>query len=138
MSSRHEEDPDRFRALLSIWKGAYVCGVRSYVGIRSAEASHLLYGRVLSETSRSGIDETRFKFETEHVFAGRLVTTVGPHDVDAIIAKASMGETDGLDNTLFYHPFISEGSRLPSLLIRDDAKHALLTTAGEARSSTGS
>ena len=77
------------------------------------------------------------------------MTTVGPHDVDAIIAKASMGETDGLDNTVplpfdasrpfstffspVYHPFISEGPRLPSLLIRGDAKHALLTTAGEAR-----
>jgi hypothetical protein len=149
MSRPHEEDSDRCSALLSTWKGAYVCAVRSYVGVKTAEGSRLLYGRVLLEPGRSGIDETRFKCETEHVFAGRFVTAVGPHDRDAINAGARAGHIDGLDGTLsltieasrpfsnffspVYHPFVSDGPRLPSLLVRGGAKHALLTTAGEAR-----
>ncbi len=148
MSSPYERDFDSFGALLCAWKGAYVCEVHSYVGVKTAEGTRLLYGRVLLEPSLTGINETPFIFATEHIVAGRFVKSVAG-DVTDLIGKAKAGEMDGLDDVVslaaetsgslsayfapIYHPFISDGPRLPSLLIRGMAKHNLLATSGDSR-----
>lgn len=148
MSSPYQRDFDGFSTLLSAWKGAYVCAVHSYVGVKTAEGSRLLYGRVLLEPSLTGINETPFRFATEHIVAGRFVKAAAI-DIAALIVKAKAGEMDGLDDVVslaaetsgsfstyfapIYHPFISDGPRLPSLLIRGIAKHNLLVTSGDSR-----
>ena len=148
MSNPDERDFDSFGALLSAWKGAYVCAVHSYVGVKTAKGTRLLYGRVLLEPSLAGINETPFIFATEHIVAGRFVKSVAV-DVTDLLGKAKAGEMDGLDDVVslaaetsgsfsayfapIYHPFISDGPRLPSLLIRGMAKHNLLVTSGDSR-----
>ena len=148
MSSQQEQDFSKFEALLEQWNGAYQCAVSSYVGLKGAQGSRLLFGRVLLEPSRTGISDTTFNFETEHVIAARFVTGAGPSEVASFLAKAKNGEipcvggaTLALErnadlSTYFapiHHPFISEGPRLPSLLIRGMSKHNLLTTTGDPR-----
>lgn len=149
MSSPHERDFGDFDSLLSKWKGAYVCAVYSYVGVKTAEGPHLLYGRILLEPSRSGIDETLFTFETEHVVAGRFVRSTTTEDLVVLIEKAGVGKMDRFEgivslaaeagrpfSTYFapiYHPFVSDGPRLPSLRVHGIAKHNLLVTGGDAR-----
>ena len=148
MSNPYERDFDSFGTLLSAWKGAYVCAVHSYVGVKTAEGTRLLYGRVLLEPSLAGINETPFVFATEHIVAGRFVKSVAV-DVTDLIGKAKAGKMDGRDDVVslaaetsgsfsayfapIYHPFISDGPRLPSLLIRGMAKHNLLVTSGDSR-----
>ena len=108
----------------------------------------MLYGRVLLEPSLTGINETPFRFATEHIVAGRFLKAAAV-DIAALIVKAKAGEMDGLDGVVslaaetsgpfsayfapIYHPFISDGPRLPSLLIRGMAKHNLLVTSGDSR-----
>lgn len=148
MSSQQEQDFSKFEALLEQWNGAYQCAVSSYVGLKGAQGSRLLFGRVLLEPSRTGISDTTFNFETEHVIAARFVTGAGPSEVASFLAKAKNGEIPRVGgvplalernadlSTYFapiHHPFISEGPRLPSLLIRGMSKHNLLTTAGDPR-----
>jgi len=149
MSDSQERDSDDFTALLSTWKGAYLCAVRSYVALKTAAGSRLLYGRILLEPSQSGVDETPFKFESEHVVAGRFVAATGPADPVGIIANARAGKMDVVDGILslaaeapgslsthfasIYPPSISDGPRLPRLVVHGGAKHRLLATAGEAK-----
>lgn len=149
MNSQQEQDLSSFEALLALWKGAYQCAVVSYVGVKTAQGKRLLFGRILLELSRMGLGDTPFKFETDHVIAARFVAGATASDVASFLAKAKAGEiscVDGATNielerdgnlsTYFapiYHPFISEGPRLPSLLIRGISKHNLLVKATDSR-----
>lgn len=149
MNNHYAKEFDDFETLLSKWKGAYVCAVHSYVGLQTKEGPRLLYGRVLLEPSCVGISQTSFNFQTQHVFAGRLVKMIGADDVVQIIAKAKAGQMESLDKALaldtepasgfsaycaaIYHPFISEGPRLPSLLVQGKSKHNLMMVANDAR-----
>ncbi len=99
MSSPYQREFDGFGTLLSAWKGAYVCAVHSYVGVKTTEGSRLLYGRVLLEPSLIGINESPFRFATEHIVAGRFVKTAAV-DIAALIVKAKAGEMDGLDDVV--------------------------------------
>ena len=70
MSNSYEQAFQGFEAFLSKWKVAYVCSVHSYVVVKAPEGLRLLFGRILLEPTRDGVNETSFKFETEHIIAG--------------------------------------------------------------------
>lgn len=145
MNSPNEQDSNSFRALVSAWEDAYVCAVYAYVAVKIPNEPRLLYGRIVSEPTRSGVSATPLKYETEHIVAGRFVNAIGGSDLDTIVTNAKVGtmeagggtislasETSGNVSTYFapiYHPFISDGPRIPSLLVRGLAKHGLLGMA---------
>lgn len=149
MSSSYEQAFQDFKVLLSKWESAYVCSVHSYVALKGQEGGGLLFGRVLLEPTREGITETPFQFETEHIIAGRFVKVATPESIVGLISKAKSGQMDtgkgiaslatnssGSVSAYFasiYHPLISDGPRLPSLLVRGTAKHDVLISAGDAR-----
>lgn len=149
MSSSYDQAFQDFKVLLSKWESAYVCSVHSYVALKGQEGGRLLFGRVLLEPTREGITETPFQFETEHIIAGRFVKVATPESIVGLIAKAKSGQMDtgkgiaslatnssGSVSAYFasiYHPLISDGPRLPSLLVRGTAKHDVLILAGDAR-----
>ena len=146
MNSLNEQDANSFRALVSGWKDAYVCTVCAYVGVKTPNEHRLLYGRIVLEPTRSGVNETALKYETEHIVAARFVNAIGGDDLDTIVTNVKIGrmegagggaislasETSGNVSTHFapiYHPFISDGPRTPSLLVRGRAKHGLFGMA---------
>lgn len=149
MTNLEERNFADFEALISVWKGAYQCAVYSYVALKTAEGPRILFARVLLEPSRTGISDSPFKFETTHLMAGRVVTGISASDVAAIIEHAKAGEAIGAEGLLslasdqngrlstyfapIYHPFISDGPRLPSLLVRGISKHNLLVMSGDTR-----
>lgn len=149
MSDTYEQYVRDFDSLISKWRDAYVCAVHSYVGVKTSEGWRLLFGQILLEPSRGGISEKSFKFETEHITAGRFLRAVAKDYIDSVLTKAKAGQMDGVDNVIslvaeregsfstyfapIYHPSISEGPRLPSLLIRGVSKHNLLAPVGDSR-----
>lgn len=149
MSNSYEQAFQDFKALLSKWEGAYVCSVHSYVALKRQEGGRLLFGRVLLEPTREGINETPFQFESEHIIAGRFVKVATPEATSVLIEKATVGQMDtgegiaslatDTSNPIrayfapIYHPLISEGPRLPSLTVHGTAKHNILVTAGDSR-----
>jgi hypothetical protein len=149
MSNSYERAFAGFESLLSRWKGAYICSIHSYVAVKSPEGSRLLFGRILLEPTRDGVNETPVQFETEHIVAGRFVkATTSDSLVEFLVsAKAGRMDTDGGPISLvtessesisayfapIYHPLISDGPRLPSLLVHGTAKHNLLASLGDNR-----
>jgi hypothetical protein len=149
MSCEQNQDYCKFETLIQPWASAYQCAVISYVGLKATEGSRLLFGRVLLEPSRGGINVSPFKFETEHVIAARFIGDASPSDVGSFLLKAKNGEITCIDNsgnlvleideTLLthfapiHHPFISEGPRLPSLLIHGIPKQNLIAKATDSR-----
>lgn len=149
MSSQQEQDFSKFEALIRPWAGAHKCAVISYVGLKTAEGTRLLFGRVLLEPTRTGISDVSFRFETEHVIAARSVVSAETSTLGSFLTSAKNGEIpyihgngklplerEGQLSTYFapiYHPFISEGPRLPSLMVRGISKHNLIVRATDAR-----
>lgn len=149
MSNSHEQAFAGFESLLSRWTGAYICSIHSYVAVKSSEGSRLLFGRILLEPTRDGVNETPVQFETEHIVAGRFVKAVTPDSLAKFLVSAKAGrmdtdrgpislvtESSGSTSAYFapiYHPLISDGPRLPSLLVHGTAKHNLLTSSGDSR-----
>jgi len=145
MNSPNEQDSNNFRALVSAWEDAYVCAVYAYVAVKTPNEPRLLYGRIVLEPTTSGVSGTPLKYETEHIVGARFVKAFGGSDLDAIVTNAKVGtleaggstislasETSGNVSTYFapiYHPFISHGPRIPTLLVRGLAKHGLLGMA---------
>jgi hypothetical protein len=98
------------------------------------------------DPTTGGTTEPRRRFETEHVIATQWVTGAAGSDFDAIIERARVGELMATDGVLslaidqnarlstnfspIYHPLISEGPRLPSLLIRGAQRHGLFMEVG--------
>lgn len=109
----------------------------------------LLFGRVLLEPDRSNVRKTVFRFETEHVIAARFVSGATPTNIKSFLAKARNGEiltVDGATNlsvqsdgnlsvffSPIYHPFVSEGPRLPSLRVSGTSKHNLIVSVFDFR-----
>jgi len=130
-----------FEALLSLWKDAYPCAIISFVGLKTSEGPRLLFGRVVFEPSRFGINETEFKFKTEHVIAERSVVNASWPSIQALLAKVKSGGISGINKTeilelerdmphsVYFdpiqHPLITEGPRLPTLRISASQKHNL-------------
>ena len=149
MSFPYDQAFAGFEALLSAWRGAHICSVHSYVAVKGPEGNRLLFGRILLEPTRDGVNDTPFQFETEHINAGRFVKVATPESIAGFIAKAKAGQMDtdkgfvslatdssGSISGYFapiYHPLISDGPRLPSLIVHGIAKHNVLVTAGDSR-----
>lgn len=149
LNDQQEQEFSNFENLLTLWKDAYQCAVISYVGIKTAQGPRLLFGRIMLEPSRMGITDTKFKFETEHVIAARSVTNATWSDVASFLARAKTGGIPSIDSTAIlecgkgrnlsvyfapiHHPLITEGQRLPCLLIRGISKHDLLIQATDSR-----
>lgn len=149
MNSQQEQYFSNFESLLSLWVEAYQCAVISYVGLKTAHGPRLLFGRALLEPSRTGVNDTAFRFETEHLIAARFVSSATPTDIKSFLAKARIGEiltidgatslsiqNDGSLSTDFspiHHPFVSEGPRLPSLRVSGISKHNLIVSVADSR-----
>lgn len=149
MNSQQEKYFSDFESLLSLCAGAYQCATISYVGLKTAQGPRLLFGRVLLEPTRTGVSETPFRFETEHLIAARFVSGATPSDIKSFLVKARNGEilaidgatiisiqTDGNLSTFFspiHHPFVSEGPRLPSLRVSGASKHNLTVSVADSR-----
>lgn len=149
MNNQQEQYFSNFESLLSLCAGAYQCAVISYVGLKTAQGTRLLFGRILLEPDRSSVRETAFRFETEHVIAARFVSGATPTNIKSFLAKARNGEiltVDGATNlsiqsdgnlsvffSPIYHPFVSEGPRLPSLRVSGTSKHNLIVSVFDFR-----
>jgi hypothetical protein len=149
MNSPYEQPFADFEALLSTWKDAHICSVHSYVAVKGPEGNRLLFGRILLEPTRDGVNDTPFQFETEHIIAGRFVKVTTPESITGFIAKAKTGQMDtdkGIVSIVtdssrsisgyfapIYHPLISDGPRLPSLIVHGTPKHNVLVTVGDSR-----
>ena len=149
MISPYDQAFSGFEALLSTWRGAHVCSVHSYEAVKGPEGNRLLFGRILLEPTRDGVNDTPFQFETEHIIAGRFVKVTTPESIAGFIAEAKAGQMDtdkgfvslatdssGSISGYFasiYHPLISDGPRLPSLIAHGTAKHNVLVTVGDSR-----
>ncbi len=149
MSDYNKKNFADFRKLVEPWWGAYQCVVKSYVALKSVDGPRLLFGRILLEPSRDGIDDASFVFETEHVIAGRFVTNAADCECSALLENGEVGELvceDGttvieleMDSALstsfspIYHPLVSSGARLPSLTVRGTSRHNLIVKVSESR-----
>jgi len=149
LNDQQEQEFSSFENLLTLWKDAYKCAVISYVGVKTAQGPRLLFGRIMLEPSRIGITDTKFKFETEHVIAARSVANATWSDVASFLARAKTGGIPSIDSTAIlerdrgrnlsvsfapiHHPLITEGPRLPCLLVRGISKHDLLIQATDSR-----
>jgi hypothetical protein len=96
-----------------------------------------------------GITDTKFEFETEHVIAVRSVVNATWSDVTSFLGRAKTGGIPSIDNAMIlerdkgrnlsvyfdpiHHPLITEGPRLPCLLIHGISKHDLLIQATDSR-----
>ena len=92
VSNPYEQAFQDFEALLSMWQGAYVCSGPFLCCGKGAEGGRLLFGRVLLEPTRDGVNETPFHFETEYVIAGRFVRVATPDATAVSIARAKVGQ----------------------------------------------
>lgn len=149
MNTLQDKDFSNFKTLLDLWAGAYQCAVISYVGLKTPKGPRLLFGRILLEPTREGVNDTVFKFGTDHVVAARFIAHAAPSDVDAYLADAKNGEIRNIDNlaniplqceggpsTYFspiHHPAVSDGPRIPSLLIHGVSRHNLLAEIADSR-----
>lgn len=149
MSNSYEQAFASFQSLLSRWKEAYICSIHSYVAVKGSEGNRLLFGRILLEPTRDGVNETPVQFETEHVVAGRFVRATTSDSLTEFLVSAKAGrmatdrgpisliaETSGSISAYFapiYHPLISDGPRLPSLIAHGTVKHNLLVSLGDNR-----
>lgn len=149
MSNSYEQAYQDFESLISKWKTAYAWSVHSYVAVKAQEGPRLLFGRILLEPSAGVINKTPFNFETEHIIAGQSVEPSTEATIGALLEKAKFGRMDTIRGRVslaardsagsvsiyfssIYHPFISDGPRLPSLLLHGMQKHDLLIEAGDA------
>ena len=149
MNPLQDKDFSNFKTLLDLWAGAYQCAVISYVGLKTPKGPRLLFGRVLLEPARDGVNDMVFQFETDHVLAARFITNATQSDIDVFLIEAENGEIRNVNNlanvplqceenlsTYFasiYHPAVSEGPRVPSLLIRGDSRHNLYAEVADSR-----
>ncbi|MCL4471225.1 MAG: hypothetical protein ACYC05_05750 [Sulfuricella sp.] len=149
MNSPQEKDFFNFENLLRLWAGAYQRAVVSYVGLKTPQGPRLLFGRVFLEPTRAGVSDTAFKFETDHLVAARFATNATLADVDSFLTFARNGEMQCIDGSTtialqsdgdpstylapIYHPFVTEGPRLPSLLVRGTSRHNLLVNVADSR-----
>jgi len=149
LNDQQKQEFSSFKKFLTLWRGAYQCAVISYVGVKTAQGPRLLFGRVMLEPSRMGITVTKFKFETEHVIAARSVANATWSDITSFLERVKTGGIPRIDSTAIlecgrgrnlsvffapiHHPLITEGPRLPCLLIRGISKHDLLIQATDSR-----
>lgn len=149
MDSHNEQCISDFEALISQWAGAYPCASVSYVGFRTDQGPQLLFGRIVLEPTRSGVNDTSFQIETEHVIAARFIANVTPSYITEMLIKAKRGEIQTIDDTgrlllkqngrlsawfsPIYPPFISVGPRIPTLKVTGANRHDLTRKLADQR-----
>lgn len=149
MRDSYEQAFAGFESLLSKWKGAYICSIHSYVAVKGPEGNRLLYGRILLEPTSDGLNEAPIQFESERIIAGRFGKRTTSDSIAEYIASAKAGQMDthkgavslakdssGSISAYFapiFHPLVSDGPRLPSIIVRGTSKHTLLVTEGDNR-----
>jgi hypothetical protein len=142
MNEAQTSDFDKFETLISPWKEGFQLAVYSYLCIKSETQSNLLFGRIVLATSKSSLQAPRVRFESERALAGRESIAIGAADIDGILARAKKGLLQVLNEEMLlpmstgrglatyfapiYHPSVSEGPRLPSLLVRGNSISDLL------------
>ncbi|MCG3113222.1 MAG: hypothetical protein MCM46_15510 [Candidatus Manganitrophus sp. SB1] len=142
MSTQHNQI-DAFAKLLSSWEEAYGLLDCSYLTIKTPDGPKLLFGRILLEPSNVPDSKLQFKFESEHVIAGREIKAISPGDIQTALDQAKKGEMTISDFTCqlppnqgnpfhlgffpIYHPLINAGPRFPAIIIRGGSKHELLS-----------
>jgi len=145
MISKDDNNVVGFIKLLSSWKEAYTWKMTSFVSIKTLGGPRLLIGRVLFDTVKPK-DDLGFCFESGYVIAGREIAKVHSGDINVCVDNAIEGNLvcekktfhlllkDG--NTLtawflpVYHPSVTFGPRLPSLIIRGSPTYELLSSPG--------
>lgn len=134
---------DEFSDILSNWINVYKWQNCSYVAIKSPTVPRLVSGRIILETSLLKDSISDFYFETENIIAQHEISSVKPNDINkrlleakeglatyskhAFNLKNKSGELPYFTCYPVYHPAISYGARLPSLIIREKERHAILT-----------
>lgn len=149
MDSYQEKCFSDFEALISPWVNAYQCATISYIGLKTAQGPRLLFGRILLEPARSGVNNAAFRFETEHLIAARFISSATQTNIKTLLENAKGGEiqtvddktslrlqVDGNLSTYFspiHHPFISDGPRLPTLRVSGTSRHNLTVGVTDQR-----
>lgn len=142
MISKENIDVSEFNKLLSSWKEVYKWKTLSFVAIKTPDGPKLLIGRILFDSIKPH-DSLLFSFESTHLIAGREITDTTIEDIDTSINNAMEGKLayskqtiplhqkigEPLSTAFFpiYHPSVTFGARLPSIIIRGSSKHDLLT-----------
>lgn len=148
MSHPYEQAFQDFENLIFRWKAVYAWTIHSYVAVKCSNGPRLLFGRIFLEPNNDDIIRTPFKLETEHIIAGQFFNRIAPNTIGELLAKAKVGEIDSPEGVIslagrdsasalsiyyspIYHPLISDGPRLPSLLLHGMQKHDVLILAGD-------
>lgn len=150
MNPQQEQEFSNLILLISKWNDAYVCLSHSYVALKTSTGTQLLFGRIVLEPTRVGLVDAPFVFETEHVLAGRFLTSVRPEDIRAVWSATRLGEMQiaardklklpterqsslSMYISPIYHPGISDGPRLPAVRIHGASAFNAMTAIGGDR-----
>ncbi len=142
MSLTSLEYLEAFKQLLSSWKACYRYADVAFISLKTGDAAVLLFGRIIFEPALPLQPKQSFQLNTEQLVAQREVILLPSGGIDAIIDEASRGQIslhgeqfllkkDGerLSSFMFplYHPSVTLGPRLPTLVIYGVSRHTLLT-----------
>lgn len=139
----HSKDINKFKELLRKWINIYKWQEISYIAINTLEGPILVSGRILFDTSKTA---SPFKFESEHIVAGREVLEVSTEEIQEIVESAIAGKLSIYEYSIplapedtrrysfyfdpSYHPPIQFGPRFPSLQIQGEQRHRLISKIG--------
>lgn len=139
----YQKDINNFKELLKKWIKCYEWREISYLAFKTTEGPILLSGRILFDTSKTA---SPFKFESDHILAGRHIVEVSAEEIWKIIENAITGKLSISDESISlipddngrysfyfdssYHPPVQFGPRFPGLQIRGKQKHQLLSKMG--------
>lgn len=143
LNTKENIDVNEFIKLLSSWKEVYKWKIISFVAIKIPDAPKLLIGRIIFDSVKPH-ENLLFSFESTHLIAGREISNTTSEDIDLCITNAMEGklvaseqtfslylknsDTLGITFLPVYHPSVTFGPRLPSLIIRGSRKYELLST----------
>src|SRR6266566_5120514 len=148
VNPQQEQGFNNFLVLLSKWTDVYVCMTHSFVGLKTPTGTHLLFGRTILEPTRVGLIKSPFIFETEHVIAGRFITSIDSSS--EVLSAAKLGEMRGIAAqglklfpeqgsqlsiyfSYIYHPAVTDGPRLPTMRISGASKFNTMVSVGGDR-----
>jgi hypothetical protein len=134
---------DEFRDILSHWINVYKWQSCSYVAIKSPTGPRLVFGRIILEPNPFKDNISDFYFETENIITQHETISVELNNIDKLLLEAKRGlityskhafnlknKSDELPYFTcypIYHPAISYGARLPTLIVQEKERHAIFT-----------
>src|SRR3972149_2557513 len=138
-----QKNINNFKELIKKWIKCFKWIEISYLAFKTTERPILLFGRILFDTSKTA---TPFKFESDHILAGRDVREVSIEEIWEIIENTITGKLSIAGDSIllipddhgryslyfdpFYHPPVQFGPRFPGLQMRGKQKHQLLSQIG--------